>query len=542
MDLKEITQKFKNIEFESFFDNKTLGIQISDDWLKIVECKIDKENIEVENFGQSAIETCVNQGKITNLGKLKKILKEVIQENNIQSKKANLSINNELVYNKIVEIPKENTQIQESIEWKIEEAFAVDIEEVYYDYKKIKENDTGNLEFNVIVLDKNEGDKYIKLLKSADLKLLNIELDNLSINKLIRKHLNQTKIIGILNIEEFNSNLSFFQDEHLIYNKNLEITGKDINEDIKKIYGNKISNPINFKEKNDVLLDEKISTKQISDLFYKVEHYINHFYSTHGEVIDKIYIVGKGLGMSNHFEEISEEIEMQFSKIDFYKLMDENSNITINTFRNFLVAIGSSLDEDDYNLLPNSKKQFDFSKLNKQLNLNFNFKSVISFLIMIFIITLIPAYNQQLETQKEDKAEIIQNIEDELFILQEETGELEKMKNEYEELKNEPKKLKETVGQKREWDGILKELEEILPEGSWINSFEVFDVNSFVLEGYVYSQNILSEIEKRGNNSNFIKNMNVQSINRDRIQRNDREYDVSVEDEVYQFEISGKLK
>lgn len=208
-------QPKKSIFYFEFLNSKFIkimilpfGLEISDSSLKIASLKKKRNDFFIETLFQKNLSPqIIVQDEIKNEKELEKNLKEALKEAKIKSKYVNLSLPDNKVFLKIVQMPKmSEKELKEAIQWETEQHLPLSIDQVYLDYQILFNNpavEKGQIGILVCASPKNFIDPYINFLKKNNLIPFSFEPASQSIVRtLINEKEIKDKAILIINLKK----------------------------------------------------------------------------------------------------------------------------------------------------------------------------------------------------------------------------------------------------------------------------------------------------------------------------------------------------
>ena len=180
-----------------FFQPKiqSFGIDLSDFSIKIISLEKSKK-ISLASFGRQEIASgIIEEGEIKKETELIETIKKATKEIKgapLKNKHCVVSLPETESFIRILQLPMmEKEEVGEAIKWEIETNIPLSLNEIYYDWQIISDqNKNGNqqrLDILVGVLPKKTVDPYLSVLKNAGLKPTAFEIESLAIARSLMK-------------------------------------------------------------------------------------------------------------------------------------------------------------------------------------------------------------------------------------------------------------------------------------------------------------------------------------------------------------------
>lgn len=241
---KKLENKMKNkIIKNSIFCNKKnygFGVDFSDSHLRLLQIKYKKDSFDIIGWSQRKIpKGIVEQGKIIKKEDFIEILKDALENSNgsFVGGSVMVSIPEEKVFTRVIQVPlsKNTKELEETIKWETESNIPVSINDIYYDWQIIKENQN-KIDVLVMATNKDIIDNYLEVFDSVGLEVVAVEPESLSIARSLipKSHKEYTLLIDMGN--NF-SNFVICKSGLPIFTSSSSISGNKITELIVREFG-----------------------------------------------------------------------------------------------------------------------------------------------------------------------------------------------------------------------------------------------------------------------------------------------------------------
>lgn len=334
----------------NFSTKKTsLGLDISDKKLKLVQLKLAKNKIKIQALNKIEMPAgVIIEGEIKNKEALINHIKKLVDKPSFGSITTNevvACLPSTKTFVKLIKIEKGPNHLDKIIETEIEKHIPYQSKEVYFDWQLISES-ANDYQVLIGASPKTTVNQYLEAFKRANLDIAALEIEACSICRSLlpeenKKNLGQSsKNYCIIDIGANRSNLMIYAKKTIVLALSIPISGQEITNKISKTLEideeqaekAKIICGLDKTQAHGIISD--ILSEMIVDLISKIENTIN-FYEAHypnfGK-IDEILLTGGGSNIRNLYNIISEKTSYQTIEADSFTNIDENQNIKDESF------------------------------------------------------------------------------------------------------------------------------------------------------------------------------------------------------------------
>lgn len=305
------------------FNKKYLAIDMGSSKIKIVHGAVDKDKIIINEYDiVDTPQSCLEDGKITNLEMLVYVIKEVINKNKMREKNLVLNITGTGIITRDIQIPKStDEEIGKILEFEAQQYFPVELDNYVIDFKVQEEIDNGEGNLNRVLLvaaPKSQVDEYMKIHKKIKMEIEAIDIPANNIFKLFfgenyldKKFENKElpKEFAVLDIGAKTTGVYIFSGGKLKFSRILlngstdidELISSYLNVDFKKAEELKIMmGRLVGEEESEGLEDEVLQMSNIiKPAISSVMNDVNRFFEFYnsrstGNRLEKILICGGG--------------------------------------------------------------------------------------------------------------------------------------------------------------------------------------------------------------------------------------------------------
>ena len=217
------------------FGKKVVGVDLSDFSLKICQLKkrfnkiffVKKRRVD---FKEKMIEKGVVKKEKEK--KLVEILKKEIKLFSPKQKEIVATLPEEEAFLKVFSLPKVSfKELKENISWEIEKIFPVKIDEMFFDWKIIEENEK-EIKIAAVLISKKIVESYLSLFKKADLEVKIFEMESVASLWSVLKNFLSPEPVLILNLGKTGTNFLFFFKNAPYFSSRLDISSDEIDKKI----------------------------------------------------------------------------------------------------------------------------------------------------------------------------------------------------------------------------------------------------------------------------------------------------------------------
>lgn len=273
-----------------FGRKKIIGIEISDDQLKLVEISRRRKQKVITKYAIEDIPTgLIQNGVVQNHEEILQFFKKMRRKLKLGNRRINISINSPNILLRPVQMPKMDKKLlRKAIETEIANNIQLPFQQYTYDYTLIPdhkietelESEEQTQEFMLIIAAKEMLETYIALFKKVKFEVVSIDLAPISFLRLLeleRKEKVEQLFVGI-NLHQHFAEVSIFSNAILRLSRNISFYPQSYVMPVEEVDGT-ATTTINYEAYN-------------ADLVREVERILNFFrYTLHhreqllGEVV-----------------------------------------------------------------------------------------------------------------------------------------------------------------------------------------------------------------------------------------------------------------
>lgn len=372
--------------------NSPLGIDISGSSIKLVQLSKAGKKIKIKALNHAFLdEGIIDNGEVKNREKLINYLKLLVskpQFGSINLKEAVVSLPESKTYLKLITIEKSQNNINDLIENEILKHIPMSLENVYYDWQIIEE-DVDSYSILVGICPKNIVDEYIEIFNKANLSIIALEIESISIcralipeeNPSFLKEREQFKNYGIIDIGSQRTTMIIYTKNTIVLSIELPISGHAVTEKI--INSLKITRDQAEKAKIVCGMDPEIAEgivknileEMAENLLKKIETTLDFYVSNfpNNNKLDKILLCGGGAQIKNLHQYLTKNLGIE--------------TVNGNPFVNISGSQNNSKEFDEkYNIEINFGNNVKSKKLSIEQNNSLSYTSAIGLALRNFFI------------------------------------------------------------------------------------------------------------------------------------------------------------
>jgi len=307
-------------------NQQSFGLDISEKFLRIIRLEKKKNNLILKSFGKTEVPiNIIEKGEIKNPKKLANVIKKALREVNgerIKTKYVTLSIPEEKSFLDVLKVPiLDEKEIEKTIQFEIENYIPLEIEQVYFDFQKIKaeKNQKKYQEVLIAAAPKKVVDPYLQTLKRAGLKPLALEVECLSTARALIKKGVEVDPLLIIDIGEDKTSFIIFFEGSLRFTSTIPISSQTLTRAISKNLKIELEEAEDIKSKEGLVGKKQIFDAMIPCLTDLTEQIKSHlaYYRSHSrenkksKKLEKILICGSGAKLKGLVNFLSSNLKIE---------------------------------------------------------------------------------------------------------------------------------------------------------------------------------------------------------------------------------------
>lgn len=300
-----------------------VGVEIGTSAVRVLELSRQGDDYCVEAYARVALPDNAVQGKnFKDEDAIVNALKEAIHTSGCKAKQAVVCVSDSSIISKVIQL-EEGVSSQEEEELVVLEAdkyipFA--IEDVSIDFQVLgpAEKKPGFNDVLVVASRAENVNIRVNLLNQCGLETKIVEVESYAVQRACQqfehKLLNQgqDKIIAILDIGEFRSQLTVLDDLQVVFTQEEEFGGRQLTEEIARFYGLTIEEALDAKLSNNLPDDynSSVLSNYLDMIVLQIKRVLQYFYSTTSySVIDMLVLAGAGCQIEGLVSMVEQDLD-----------------------------------------------------------------------------------------------------------------------------------------------------------------------------------------------------------------------------------------
>jgi len=235
---------------------KSFGLDIGVNSIKAVCLKPEKDKYRLLSFGITVSPTILESEAKKDHEAIAEAIKKLLLDSGISAKGAVMALPEAKVFSRVIELPLlSQDELESAIRWEAEQYIPIPLKEANLDFQIISSSPKGaaeqKMEVFLVAAPKSLVEKYVKILKIADLQPLALETELVAICRTLVGRAKQEEHNLLVNISSFGSDLAITKGNQIIFTRSIPTGGnalaraiaRDLNieisqaEEYKKSYG-----------------------------------------------------------------------------------------------------------------------------------------------------------------------------------------------------------------------------------------------------------------------------------------------------------------
>ena len=312
----------KILDYENLIlGEKIFGLEIVDNFVKVLELKRSTGKYSVVGFGEATVEpNSITNGVIVNKEGVASAIKSArdnARPRKIRTRYVSVVLPDSKIFVRVIRFPEEMSkeEVHEAVEWKAKDLIAMPLEKVYWDWHRLPvSKDQREIEVLISAVERECVDSYTQTLKLLELTPLYYDISGNSVARFLFQKEYKGKKSLLVRIDRNSTTLSLFLKggvRYLTVSKNpvkagygalVDLAASKLNIDPKKAE-KLILYPDNLNSIQKEILQEQFDVyfsgwlKEIEQI---VEYYSQTLYDSKSETngnisdLEGIYLYGKG--------------------------------------------------------------------------------------------------------------------------------------------------------------------------------------------------------------------------------------------------------
>jgi len=232
----------------------TMGLDISDRTIKYLRLLPSRGAIRFDLFGEIEVPAgIILNGEIQKEADLVKVLNDWLSRDGrkVRSSFMVVSLPEEKSYVRLLQLPKiKREDVRGAIRWEIEANIPVPMDELTYDYEIIEPAGASNedhVDVLVVAFHKKIVESYVRVLKSAGIRVAAMELESQAIVRAIRHRHKDNLVRAVADVGRNRISLTIFSQGAIVFTTTMDLGGSTFDANISRALGVSLEEAIKIK-------------------------------------------------------------------------------------------------------------------------------------------------------------------------------------------------------------------------------------------------------------------------------------------------------
>lgn len=293
-----------------------LGVDIGTSSIKIVQLGKEPDHFTLESYGIVNVSTQAPDLDTDVIVETAQILKQLVSRSGATTKKAVVSLPNNVVFISVIEMPSlSEKELKQAIEWEARRYVPMPLEDVTLSWSVLSEpRDQGKLQVLLTAVPTSVIENYLKMFRLAGLEPQALEIEALA---LIRSLVgNRKDSFLIIDIGSRNTSLNLVDKGFLRLSRNLTVGGETITAGIAQSLRVSFNRAEQFKRDLGLSGGMQQIPETVRPAIDSIKNETNQLikiYESGGNVISEIILAGGGAavpGLLNYFSDLGIKVSL----------------------------------------------------------------------------------------------------------------------------------------------------------------------------------------------------------------------------------------
>ncbi len=304
----------------------TVGLDIGSHAIKVCELAEAGKEMKLLSLGTAQLPPgAVEDGELKDADAVAEIIKNLIQNLGITSKKVAISISGYSVIMKKINLAvMTDNELQLHIQSEAEQYIPFDIDEVYIDYQDLQTNEANEERTDVMLVaaKKDVVNKYIDMLNSIGLNVVVVDVDAFALENSYELSMGQQGNVILVDIGSSKMNINIISEGASVFARDVFLGSRQLTEQIQSRLG------VSFEEAEDLKICAQDPGDQVGGLeetfasactqwIIEIKKALDFYNSNYPESsIDKMVLSGGGVHIKGLREYFSAEANLEVDIFD----------------------------------------------------------------------------------------------------------------------------------------------------------------------------------------------------------------------------------
>lgn len=209
---------------------KSFGLDIGTTSIKVVQLQPEKDKFKLITFGMTAVPASLQSESEADHRAIADAIVKLVANRRIVAKGVVVAIPESVVFSRVIEMPPlTDEELKSAIKWEAEQYIPIPLNEANLDYQVVKSPAKGSqgekMEVFLVAAPKTLVNKYLNILKMADIQPLALETELISICRALVRNSEEGKHNLVVSIGSLSTDLAITRDSQIIYTRSISTGG-----------------------------------------------------------------------------------------------------------------------------------------------------------------------------------------------------------------------------------------------------------------------------------------------------------------------------
>ncbi len=228
----------------SFFSSpkRLVGLDIGSGAIKLVQLERVGKGYQLKKFGVKPLDSeLIVDGTVMDAGRVIDIIKELVEEQDLQSKEVAFAVSGHSVIVKKIQLPvMSEEELEESIKWEAEQYIPFDINDVNIDFNILESSDpeeaSDQMDVLLVAVKREKLSEYTTIVMEAGLQPVIVDVDAFTLENMfaINYDIKQGEVVALVDIGASVMNINIIKGGLFAFTRDISIGGNRYSETIQR--------------------------------------------------------------------------------------------------------------------------------------------------------------------------------------------------------------------------------------------------------------------------------------------------------------------
>jgi type IV pilus assembly protein PilM len=209
---------------------KSFGLDIGVNSIRAIHLSQEKEKFKLLSFGKAKMPANLQSELEADQQKIAESIKKLVLDIGIKVRGVVISLSESQVYSRVVELPSlSDAELKGAIKWEAEQYIPIPIDKAVLDYqitrRTSKKEENKTMEVFLVAAPKSLIEKYIRIIKMADLQPLALETELISVCRALVHNSQKERHNLVVNIGSLSSDLAITLGGQIVFTRSVPTGG-----------------------------------------------------------------------------------------------------------------------------------------------------------------------------------------------------------------------------------------------------------------------------------------------------------------------------